>query len=432
MNKLIERTLIGIILLIAAGIVVHAPLTVWLGMIWPQWTEVMKAWKELLMALGLVLLVVAAVRRRKFDVLMSDLVMQLALIYAGLYFVLIGLFENGLHAAGAGLLIDLRYVLYFVLVYGTLRLFPAWRSLFVKVIIGGAVVVIVFGLLQMSVLPKDILAHIGYGSSTIQPYLTVDKNPDYVRINSTLRGPNPLGAYVVIVLSLIVAYALRYGRKLQQNQWLLLALAAIATGFVLGATYSRSSVIGLVVAIGILLVAATTGKVRRRLVASVLSVVIVCSVVVLAFYNTPTVSNIILHVNPTGGSSTDSNQGHAESLADGAKRFVVQPFGAGVGSTGSASLRTNNSITVENQYLFIAHESGWIGLVIFLWLFIEVMHRLWHRRSSALALGTLAAGWGLAFIGLLLPVWADDTVSIIWWGLAAAAIATAKRKGEKR
>ena len=29
---------------------------------------------------------------------------------------------------------------------------------------------------------------------------------------------------------------------------------------------------------------------------------------------------------------------------------------------------------------------------------------------------------GLAFVGLLLPVWVDDTVSILWWGLAAIAI----------
>ena len=64
-----------------------------------------------------------------------------------------------------------------------------------------------------------------------------------------------------------------------------------------------------------------------------------------------------------------------------------------------------------------------------MWLFVEVMRRLWQRRVGALALGTFAAGCGLAVIGLLLPVWTDDTTSIVWWGLAAVAIATEVKGG---
>ena len=43
-------------------------------------------------------------------------------------------------------------------------------------------------------------------------------------------------------------------------------------------------------------------------------------------------------------------------------------------------------------------------------------------RHGALSLGVFASGCGLAIVGLLLPVWVDDTVSIIWWGLAGVAI----------
>jgi len=35
-----------------------------------------------------------------------------------------------------------------------------------------------------------------------------------------------------------------------------------------------------------------------------------------------------------------------------------------------------------------------------------------------------ASGLGLILIGLVLPVWVDDTVSIVWWGLAALVIAS--------
>lgn len=72
----------------------------------------------------------------------------------------------------------------------------------------------------------------------------------------------------------------------------------------------------------------------------------------------------------------------------------------------------------------IAHEVGWLGLGLFVWLNYLVMVALWHRRASWLALGVWASGLGLILIGLVLPVWVDDTVSIVWWGLAALVIAS--------
>jgi hypothetical protein len=101
-----------------------------------------------------------------------------------------------------------------------------------------------------------------------------------------------------------------------------------------------------------------------------------------------------------------------------------QPIGGGVGSTGSASLMTDSPLFIENQYLFIAHETGWFGLGLFIALMSLLLVRLWRYRRDWLALGVLTSGIGLSCIGLLLPVWVDDTVSIIWWGLAAIALAS--------
>ena len=72
--------------------------------------------------------------------------------------------------------------------------------------------------------------------------------------------------------------------------------------------------------------------------------------------------------------------------------------------------------------MFIAHETGWVGLTIFVMILVGVLSRLWRRREDWLALGVFASGIALAVIGLLLPVWVDDTVSIVWWGLAAIVI----------
>jgi hypothetical protein len=66
---------------------------------------------------------------------------------------------------------------------------------------------------------------------------------------------------------------------------------------------------------------------------------------------------------------------------------------------------------------------GWLGLILFVFIFITVLIRLWKKRADWLCLGLLASGIGLAFIGLLQPVWVDDAVSLVWWGLVAIALA---------
>ena len=416
----VERLLAGILLFIAALIVVHAPLTVWVGTLLPHHTDYIKAWKEILMGVALVLLIVVAVRHKMINTLLSDRLMQLSIAYAGLHLLMIGVFQNGLASAGAGLLIDLRYILYFVLVYGTVRMIPEFRRPFITVTVSGVVVVLGFAVLQLFVLPKDILAHIGYSRDTIAPYLTVDENPAYIRINSTLRGPNPLGAYAVIVIGLLTAAGVRW--KMNTRKYIGALLIALAAGITLGVSYSRSSVIGAIVTVLVVLMIAVSAKVRKQLAIALAGFAVVALLLVVTFRDSPFIANVVLHNSPTTGADIDSNAGHAESLIEGSTRFIKQPLGAGVGSTGSASLSGDKPFIVENQYLFIAHEVGWVGLALFVGLFVAVMCRLWTRRKSVLALGVFGSGVGLAIIGLLLPVWVDDTVSIIWWGLAAISV----------
>lgn len=420
--RLVERILVGILLVVAGGIVIHAPLTVWLGTIWPSHDLLIKSWKELLMGVALVLLIIAAIRRHRVTDFLSDRLMQLCLVYAGLHLVMMMVFQNALQTAGAGLLIDLRFILYFVLVYGTLLLYPSYKKLFISVFVYGAIIVIGFAALQFFVLPKDILSHIGYSKATIAPYLTVDENPAFIRINSTLRGPNPLGAYATIVASLLAAVAIRW--KMGSKGWLLAGIGALATAVALGASYSRSSLIGAIVALLIIVVISSTKEARIRMLSTFIVGAVVIVSLLVAFRDSSFVRNVIWHDNPTTGASVDSNAGHAASLLDGTERVLGQPFGSGIGSTGSASLLGDKPLIIENHYLLVAHETGWLGLLLFVWLFIEILRRLWDKRKSALALGVFGSGVGLAIIGLLLPVWTDDTVSIVWWGLAAVAIAS--------
>jgi O-Antigen ligase len=417
----LEKAFLGILLAIFGGIVLHAPLTVAFGTLLPQYELLIKSWKEVLMVIALALLVVVLIRRKQMAIAKEPLMIGIA-VYAGLHVMALLWMNNGLLPSVAGLMIDVRYILFFVLVYIAVRVFPDYKLLFVKVAIAGALVVMTFALLQVFVLPVDVLKYIGYNINTIVPYLTVDQNTEYIRINSTMRGPNPLGAYAVIVLSAVAAWLLSRRYDVSRKPALIIAIVLFGGIVALWASYSRSALIAAVVAL-VIVIAVTTAHSRRRKIligAGLVSLAAMAGLVLAS--GSSFVSNVVYHENPGESNMVNSNDGHIMSLQDGLIRMLNQPYGAGIGSTGSASLYGDNPLIIENQYLFIAHEVGWIGLILFVMIFIGVMSRLWQRRSDWLALAVFASGVGLAIINVLLPMWADDTVAIVWWGLAALAV----------
>jgi hypothetical protein len=419
----LEKVYAVVIGVIFGGIIVHAPLSVWLGTVFPQYDLLIKSWKEILMLALIPLAIYIVSRRQLWRALAADWIFRIIIVYAMLHLLLVVVLFRGGAAVAAGLAIDLRYVLFFGLVYVLVRIMPVSQNWLMKIGLIGAGIVVGFATLQLF-LPADILKHIGYSKETIAPYLTVDKNPDYIRVNSTLRGPNPLGAYAVIVLSLLVAALVK--KRLEGYDWkigIVVGCLALCSLIALWISYSRSALVAAIVAVGLVLGITIARQLSKKV--WVTFAIGICALVggLIVGQNSTFVSNVLLHENPTGGSAVSSNDGHIESLETGIDRMVHQPFGAGIGTTGSASLHGDSPVIIENQYLFIAHEAGWLGLGLFVALFGVIMRRLWNARQDWLSVGVLASGIGLALIGLLLPVWVDDTVAIIWWGLAALAIA---------
>ena len=413
-----------ILLIILGGIVVHAPLTVWLGTVFPDYSPLIKSWKEILMIPAALLAGVLVTRQGLWRELSRDWLFRLIVAYALLHIVLAIILPQDTLAQLAGFAIDLRYVLFFGLVYVLIRLAPQWRKQIVYVGAIGAVIVVGFATLQLF-LPKDTLSYIGYSKQTIAPYLTVDENPDFIRYSSTLRGPNPLGAYAGIVLGMITALLVRRKLPLERKK-VLWATGAIAACSLVAVwiNYSRSALVAAIVTVLIVLGVTMLRRMSRRAWLAVGVVFVILAGSLAAAWESNFVSNVILHENPTTGAEVSSNDGHVESLIFGVGRLVAQPFGAGIGSTGSASLYDDDEggVIIENQYLYIAHETGWLGLALFVAIFGLIMVRLWRARDDWLALGAFASGVGMALIGLLLPVWADDTVAIVWWALAATAL----------
>ena len=418
----IDKLFVGILLVIFGGIVLHAPLSVGFGTLFPNFELLIKSWKEILMLLAGLLMLVLLYQKKRWDILTNPILLVVA-GYALLHLLLLPVFWQGGVSTVAGLMIDLRYLLFFVLVYVALCLYPSLRRTFIITFFAGAFIVAAFALLQVFVLPVDVLKYIGYNTSTIVPYLTVDENPDYIRINSTLRGPNPLGAYAVIVLSLLFAFWLRAKQVKPQTQRLAMSVVVIGSFVALWASYSRSALIAAFAAFGVITLATIGRRLSRKVWIGIFVVVFAIAGGLVAARDTDFVSNVLLHENASTGAEVSSNDGHVDSLQDGVSRMVQQPLGGGIGSTGSASFYGANSLIIENQFLFIAHEVGWIGLGLFIYITFLVLRGLWRQRTDWIALGVFASGIGLILIGLLLPVWVDDTVAIIWWGLAAAVFA---------
>lgn len=427
-RSILDRIIIGLLVAIMALIVIHAPLSVFIGSKIPVLALSIKAWKEIVMAIAALLVVLRYGQRLVRDFRRDPLIILCGL-YVVLHIVLALPSANGGLAAIAGLMVDLRYIAYFILIYVVTRYNPRYRAWLWHTAAIGAAVVLGF-LLAQFVLPTDFLKYLGYNETTIAPYMLVDMNPAFVRYNSTLRGPNPLGAYAIIVVSVAVAWWLVRMKKLRDRWWLVLPAFYSVVGLVAAwVSYSRSALAAAAGSIGLVAVLQLGCRVSRRVRLAGIGIMIACAAGLHLIRGTEFFHTVIIHDNPATGARATSNDDHAKSLSAGIMRVAQQPLGAGVGTTGSAAAYGSTPYIIENQYVMVAHEVGWLGLVLFMVIYVLVLHGLWRQRRQWYAVGLWASGIGLAFVGIVLPVWADDTVSIVWWGLAAV-VCSKNYKGE--
>lgn len=423
-ERWLTQTALILLCAIMLGLAIHTPMTVFASVHWPEIALYVKAWKEVLLAIAFIIVIILGWQRRAWRNWLYNRLLWLLAVYALWNLVLAGtLLVAGNSAATviAGLVIDLRWGLMAATMYGFIYLYPRYRHILLKCILATSVLIISFACLQL-VLPRDFLTNFGYSQSTIAPYMTVDSNDSYIRFGSTLRGPNPLGAYALCGLVLTATFLVTKWRSSKLR--LYGVLAVFGFGVALYISYSRAAILGTLAALTGLFVYKYGLRLSKKIwLAIAAGILIAMAGSVYLLRNTSFMHNVILHDNPATGAVRTSNDDHILSLRDGIVRAAQQPFGAGVGSTGSASLLGDSGVIIENQYLFVAHEAGWLGLAIYLAVLVAVLRRLWRRRDDWLALGVFLSGIGLSIVGLFLPVFADDVVALVWWGLSALIIA---------
>lgn len=415
--KWLSYTTAGILVLLPF----HAFLTTWAGTTFGD-LDMWRIWKELIIfGMFPVVLWLAWQDRGLRKWLVKDKLPKLILLFM-LLNILSGYIatrsdEVNSEALIYGLLANLRFFGFFMVVVVVSHynnfLSKHWWRLFVW----PSLLVITFALLQL-VLPDDFLRHFGYGPATIDYLQTVDNKADYQRLQSTLRGANPLGAYLVLIIPALLIWPLNSKFKRLGS--------AFVAGIVMVLTYSRSAYIGLVLAIGTLYYPWAARRVRQQKKHSLLIVAACLTVGVfglLALREVNVVQNILFHSDETSKSSQSSNESRLRAQQVATRQVVNEPLGRGVGTAGPASVRNDQPARIaENYYLQIAQETGWLGITVLLAIFCMVATRLMRLWKDDRAKVLLASFVGLAVVNLLSHAWMDDTISLLWWGLAAIVL----------
>jgi hypothetical protein len=438
-DTLLARWLLLMIVVILVLMPFHAAITVWLSSIFGHYTAI-RLWKEVFLLVGLVLCAALFYRdKHTREKILNHPLLKPVFILIGLYIglhILVGgvaLLRDDvvLKALGYGFVSNLRFLLFFGMCIVAAHYNSTWiRRYWWQLLLWPAAVVVVFGLLQTFILPVDFLKHAGYGSDTIAPYIAVDQKVEYARVQSTLRGPNPLGAYLVIIVTALAGLFL----SVRLKSWKF-PVALLATLTVLYGTYSRSAYIGTFLSVLLLVwLMARSVYVRKLLLVTAAVTVVIGAGMLFVLRDNDRVQNVLFHTDEHSLSSSSSNDSRAGVMKQGVRDIAEQPLGRGPGTAGPASVYNNGHARVaENYFVQIAQEVGVVGVVLFLGICFFAGRALWYMREwGVLPLVLLTSLVGLTVINLMSHAWADDTLAYIWWGFTGLVIGAAlfeKQKG---
>ncbi len=398
----------------------HIFLSTWLGTSFNV-LPAAKVAKDAVLVIGFLGALTASLRQPWFKQLLKDKLMWLILAYAAWTLILAAIKSTDLDAEVLGVVYNLRFLLFFL--YGLLltKLFD--RNAVIRksltAVLSVAAIVLFFGIVQYTALPDDALARVGYSRANgVLPAFFIDDKPDLERVMSTLRDPNSLGSYIIIIGSIALAFFLNKKASKQTTAGFL-----ILCGLCLLFTFSRSAWLGFIlsmVALGILAYKKASTTLRTKQLALIgVAVLLIGLPALYVARDSYLVQNVVLHADETT-TLENPNELRARFWQESVNEVVDEPLGHGPGTAGLASIRNNVQGTNlnENYYLQIAHEVGLVGLALFLAIIGWTAWKLLALRKKPLARALLASFIGLAFTNFLVHIWSNEAVAYTWWGLA--------------
>ena len=418
--KTVKLTILIILLLLPF----HEFLTTWLASNFGH-INLFRVWKEIVLILISPIVFFLAWSDKKLRKwLIKDKLILLIKLFSIIVIVLgvIGYYQKrvNLSALGAGMVIDLRFFLIFLITLVLTRYTDFFRRYWKQILIYPALLVILFGIAQLF-LPIDFLRHFGYGPNTIPAFQTIDQQLRFHRIQSTLRGANPLGAYLILITPVFIFF---YTKNL-----LVRVITSVLSLTALFFTYSRSAYVGLIVTIGIIFYYLKfdnhnlSAELKKALYYLGGGIILLVLALTLMLRNNSTFDNVFFHTSRNSQATTSSNTVRFSDLRSNTENFIKHPLGQGVGIAGPASTHNNHPAKIaENFYIQIGQETGVLGLVVFLVINIIVGYRLFLSRADTLSLLLFASLIGISLVNMVSHAWADDTLSLIWWAFAGVAL----------
>ncbi|MDD4351911.1 MAG: O-antigen ligase family protein [Candidatus Gracilibacteria bacterium] len=418
MDKKIDKLIYRGLILLLALLPFHAFFKTWFSSLLTETnidylslgSFVIGSWKEILIACLLVLVLIKILHEKKWPFHFHKV--DIVLLAFSLILLISPLWNKFDLAAYFW---ALKTNLAFVLLYFIIRSI-AWDrkriDLVMQVILGSALIVIVFGLILYFFLPKDFLQNFGY-----TPYISsyVDEKPlPFVhgmgeelaipRLASTLSGPNQFGSYLLIILGIVFASIFhKYNLGKRKAQYFELFLGALAC---LVLTFSRAAWLGFLGAALIVFLSRIDLKKQGKQ----LLLIIVCLLAVtftIFLGNTGLRQDYLLRLSST--------MGHYEQTLEGLEIVKENPWGLGMGQAGPVSRRIYGEeagIISENWYLQIAQEAGLVALLLW-FAFLYLAFKDYWRQNTFLATASFFLLLAISIDALFLHAWTDSVTALI-------------------
>jgi len=387
-----------------------------------------------LVVLGVVLAALTNRRRRRLD-LLDKVALALVLVvsaYIVAPYVAPGLFApTTLNVRALAWRTDVEYAILFVALRHAPA--PAWALRRATAAVMGVAVVVAVGalveftassawnhflvsvvqvqqyklhVLHLATNPTDALFHGVIGSHPI------------IRVGSFLLSPLTLGFYLFAAWAL--SLRLLSGRRTQ----LLPAATAALVGASILVTLTRSAVLGALVVAFAAVTVATTRRSSGRVRVGVLLLAVVIAAAPLAGS-----SSLGQRTAAAVQGSDVSTSSHIASMRAGVNALGAKPLGNGLGTQPGIGKRflVQGRLTAEDYYLGLGDEVGAESMLLFIAMYVLLVHRLrvrarWPGPVGSFSAAMWATAWGLAVGALFLHVWLDVTLSLLFWGLAALAL----------
>jgi O-antigen ligase len=232
----------------------------------------------------------------------------------------------------------------------------------------------------------------------------------------------------LVVFSLIAGYL---SRRLRVLAWIVATLALVG---LLG-SYGRASLfgvaLGLLAAVGVLLVAADVPTRRKLAGVGLVAAVLVATYggLQIASQAAPELRDRAEGVlNPLDDESIQLRLDNWEGVIRDVRR---EPLGQGIGAVGAASADTRRDVvTTDNSYLKVAVEQGIPGAIVFLGgilgAVVLMARRLRHAADERRAIGLAALAGFVTFLGIsVLGEYVEQPGKVLAWGLLGTAAAAA-------